>query len=170
MSYRLEILGLTHEAAFLVSMDDYAANDAETTRANYPGKWTPAEFRKFVQVCEKGRHEWRPKANQISETRYVLIDDRGSICANGVMRFPLSEKIEASGGNLIFDVPPARRRQGFSALVLNRMLFEAVRAGLSRVLLTCAKKNKYAQSAIMKNRAQADGEFGGLLRFWINLR
>ena len=170
MNYKLEILDLNHEAAFVANMRDYADNDAETFHAQYFGKWTPAEFRKFVQVCEKKRFEWRPKASQISETRYVLVDDAGTICANGVMRFPLNEKLEASGGNLIFDVPPARRRQGFSALVLNRMLFEAVRAGLSRVLVTCPKASKYAQLAILKNRAETEGESGGMLRFWIKLR
>ena len=170
MKYDLNEIGTEHENAFLKMIADYEENDRETLEKLYLGKWSALTFRNFIKNCEKARQDWRPKAGQVSETRYVLLDSDGEICGNGVMRFPLDDEVEASGGNLIFDVPPSRRREGFGALVLNRMLFEAVRAGLARVLITCEKENLGAIKAIEKNRGTFECESKGLHRFWISFR
>lgn len=170
MKYDLVEIGVEHEKAFLKMIADYEAKDPETLEKLYSTKWSALIFRNFIKTCEKARQDWRPKAGQISETRYVLVDSDGEICGNGEMRFPLDEDLEASGGNLIFDVPPSKRLQGFGALVLNRMLFEAVRAGLARVLVTCEKENLGAIKAIEKNRGTFESESNGRQRFWISFR
>lgn len=170
MNYELIEISTEHEKAFLKMIADYEEKDRETLAKLYPGKWSALTFRNFVKTCEKERQDWRPKAGEVSETRYVLIGGDGEICGNGVMRFPLDDEIEASGGNLIFDVPPSKRREGFGALVLNRMLFEAVRAGLARVLVTCEKENIGAVKAIEKNRGTFECESKGRHRFWISFR
>lgn len=170
MNFNLVELGPEHEKAFLAMIADYSAKDRPNMEALYGGDWTQLTFRNFVKASEKAKMDWRPKAGKVSTTRYVLVDDKGEICGNGVMRFPLDAKVEASGGNLIFDVPPSKRKQGFGALTLNRMLFEAVRAGLARVLCTCEKDNKGAMRVIELNRGEFESESKGRSRFWISFR
>ncbi len=170
MKYDLVELGPEHEKAFLAMIADYAEKDPENLDTLYGRDWSQLTFRNFVKASEKAKMDWRPKAGKTSVTRYVLVDSEGAICGNGVMRFPLNEKVEATGGNLIFDVPPSRRKEGFGALVLNRMLFEAVRAGMARVLLTCEKSNKGAVRSIELNRGEFESESKGRARYWISFR
>lgn len=159
----LQELATEHEDAFLRMTREYPDHPL------YGRSWTSLSFRAYLKDCEKQRQDWRPKGGDPSVTRYVLVDG-GEICGNGEMRFPLDEEIEASGGNLVFDVPPAKRRQGYGPLVLNRMLFEAVRAGLARVLVTCPAEQAEARKCIELNRGELEGIVGGRARYWIRLR
>ena len=175
---KLEEIGLHHQSAFLNAMSDYEQNDPKMFKILYPQKdsWTTKAFAKYVAECQKQKQDWRPGPNKISTTTYVLLESQDVICGFGRMRFPLTDKTEKHGGNLEFDVPPSRRGQGYGALTLNRMLFEAVRAGLARVLLTCPTAQLAAIKCIEKNRGVFKDEIYGLedlppiSRFWINFR
>lgn len=174
---QLAELALEHESLFLTAMADFAKNDSETFTAVYMRKreWSIFEFRAFLKDCEKERLDWRPGPNKESLTRYLLIDE-GEVCGNGLLRFPLNEKTEREGGNLYFDVPPAKRGEGYGAVILNRLLFEAVRAGLARALVTCNPENKAAVRAIELNRGELAGVAASMsgkhqvARYWIRFR
>ena len=121
--------------------------------------------------------DWRPKAGQISTSRYVLVDDRNELLAIGLMRFPLNQMTETDGGNLSCYVPPALRNRGFGSYCLALLLFEAVRSGLRRALVTCQHSDPIAAKIIIKNRGQlsdtcssADPRRPGELidRYWIS--
>lgn len=162
-----------HSRVFLAMIEDYRNHDPETFERLYARvkPWTAFEFSAFVKECERDRMDWRPKAGKISRTRYVLLDETGqTLLGNGVLRFPLNEEIEAGGGNLIFDVPPGQRGHNYGAVTLNRMLFESVRAGMARVLVTCGVNNTQARRAIEINRGELDAEISGIARYWIRLR
>lgn len=170
---RLEEIAVEHAEAFLTALEDYKKHDPRQVKELFPELKDPSlkGFAAFVRECERQKLEWRPKANKISITRYVLLDDHGALCGNGRMRFPLTDELALSGGNLLFDVPPSKRRQGYGALTLNRMLFEAVRAGLARVLVSCAVDNLGARLAIEKNRGElVTDPQESVLRYWIRLR
>lgn len=171
----------SHEAAFLEMVSDYEKNDPATYEALFKPyePWSPLRFRAFLKECQRQRMDWRPGPDKISITRYVLVDGRGKICGNGIMSFPMSEQMEYEGGNLRFDVPPSQRGNGYGALVLNGMLFEAVRAGMARVLVTCRSDHASAIRAIERNRGEFqdkvpsrepgnDGQ--SISRFWIRFR
>ncbi len=145
-------VGPEHESAFLTMVEDYAKNDPANCAALYQRKWNTKEFAKFVKDCEKQKVDWRPKAKQTSITRYVMLGKSGEILANGVMSFPLDATTEVDGGNLFCDVPPSLRRKGYGSYCLALMLFEAVRAGLRRVLVTCIESDTAARRMIEKNR------------------
>lgn len=165
MKYKLEEIHQNHAAAFLRYCDDYRANEPESKF--YSDVWSILRFHEFVKDCEKQRMDWRPKVGKTSITRYVLVDDRSNICANGIIMFPLGP---AADSNFLFDVPPSLRRQGFGTLIVNRMLFEAVRAGLARARVCCAADNVGAIKAIEKNRGCFDETAFGINKYWINLR
>lgn len=163
--YRLEELSTEHETAFLKggfgSHTDSLIVPHEIT--------TPAQFRKFVKESDKQRLDWRPGPNKTSVTRYALFDPQGQLCALGLLRFPLDEASEASGGNLVCEVPPSLRRNGHGSMCLALLLFEAVRAGLRRVYLSCAKDNHAARRMIEINRGQLEriDTENDLARYWI---
>jgi predicted acetyltransferase len=176
---KFEQLSPEHESAFLAMINDYSTNDPAVLKTLFPKKppTTPTEFQKFVANAENEKLEWRPKANKVSITRYVLLEDDGSVSATALMRFPLDEKTEIDGGQFEVHVPPSRRRQQNGVYCLNRLLFEAVRAGLSRALVTCRTDNIPARKAIEKNRGEFLDEVASkadkgvtIARYWIRFR
>lgn len=167
----LERLTSDHQDAFLSMAEDFKASDPATYHRLFGGKdLSPKTFIAFAKACETERREWRPKADQISVTHYVLKIE-GQICGYGRMRFPLEDG-DPPTGNLEFFVPPRCRGQGFGTLTLNRMLFEAVRAGLARALVVCERDNKAAIRCIEHNRGEKIDEEpdSDWLRFWIRFR
>ncbi|MBX3020065.1 MAG: hypothetical protein KF799_00185 [Bdellovibrionales bacterium] len=166
----LQELSSEHENAFLIAMADYQGGDAKVFACFGNKSWDKKQFAVHLKETQKRRMDWRPKQGKVSETSYVLIDENGRLCGNGLMRFPLNPEMEWNGGNLLFSVPPSLRGQGFGALTLNRMLFEAVRAGLARVLVSCPSSDKAMRCCIEKNRGQLAGEQDGVVQYWIRFR
>lgn len=154
MSLELEELNESHAPAFLAMIESYQSDDPDTYQKLYSRKsgWNEKEFAKFAKESHKAKLDWRPGANKISVTRYVMRGRFGEILANGVLKFPLDEMAEIDGGNLICDVPPKLRHQGHGSYCLALLLFEAVRAGLRRVLVTCPEDDTFARKMIEKNR------------------
>jgi predicted acetyltransferase len=180
-SMKLAELGVEHESAFLAMVQDFAANDPHSFAQLFSRKieWSPLEFRRYIKETEKQRLDWKPGPNRVSLTHYVLPDDSGAIAAYGLMRFPLDEQSESDGGNLFCTVPPGLRLQGNGSYCLSLMLFEAVRAGLRRALVTCPAENLIARRVIEKNRGEfldiassQDPRAAGvkISRYWINFR
>lgn len=169
--FRLEELSLEHEAVFLnARLPDPAASLIVAKKLSDPG-----QFRKFVKDSAKQRLDWRPGANKTSITRYLMLDQSGQICALGVMRFPLDEKSDFECGNLRCEVPLDLRGRGHGSMCLALLLFEAVRAGLRRVLVTCHAGDAAARRVIEKNRGEFDGyatlpgqELPKYARYWIS--
>ncbi|HMN67153.1 MAG TPA: GNAT family N-acetyltransferase [Bdellovibrionales bacterium] len=173
MTYALEELTDSHQDAFLQMLQDFQENDPHCFETHFarPKPWSPLGFQSFLRQCAKERLDWRPGPNKTSQTRYVLIDGDATIVGFAILRFPLDTKLEAAGGNVVFAVPPKFRKQGFGALTLNRMLFEAARAGMARLLVTCPKDNLPARKCIEKNRGEKESEDAApSLRYWIPLR
>jgi len=163
--FQLKELSLDHEKTFLAS----GFESLQESLILSPAVATAAQFRKFVKESGKQRLDWRPGPNKASITRYVLLDSQGKMRALGMMRFPLDEKSESNGGNLVCEVPAEMRRQGFGSMCLALLLFEAVRAGLRRVLVSCPANDQAARRMIEKNRGQLEriDPATGVARYWI---
>lgn len=174
-----ERIGLQHESAFLTMVRDYEKSDPESLIHFFGGikKWDASRFKKFVGESEKATLDWRPAAKAVSVTRYVLLDEKEGILGNGLMRFPLDEKTEIEGGNLEFSIPPAFRGRDCEAYTLNGLLFEAVRAGMARALVTCCEEDSIRRSAIERNRGLLENIVESkvhpktkIARYWIRFR
>ncbi len=176
--FRLEEISLVHESAlldnklFLNGHSKVITDDLSTS----------ARFRKFVKESEKQRLDWRPGPNKTSITRYLMFDaqsetsgeSNSDIRALALLRFPLDSVSELDGGNIICEVPSTMRNKGLGSMCLALMLFEAVRAGLRRVLVTCSASDGAARRVIEKNRGQlqdvvnsTDAHGGEVARYWI---
>jgi predicted acetyltransferase len=166
----LEMLEGRHQDSFLKLIQDFAVGDRATFAKIFGDQtWDANAFQKFAKECEKQRMDWRPKAGKVSLTHYVLCEG-AEVCGYGRLRFPLDAKSEKDGGNLEFYVPPSKRKQGYGTFTLNRMLFEAVRAGLARALVTCDAKDAGARKCIEKNRGELIDENSPVARYWIRFR
>ena len=179
----LQEISQEHESAFLAMMEDYSKNDPGSLTLVFEGEeakpshWTQLHFRKFAKDLEKQKQDWRPKAGKTSITRYLWLAENGTVRAHGLMRFPLDPKSELDGGNLVFAVPPSLRGKGFGSYCLALMLFEAVRAGLRRVLVTCPAPDAAARRVVEKNRGVLQDEVSSthplrkgakIARYWIS--
>lgn len=183
----LSEIELKHEGPFLAMIEDYRKSDPDSLQflfsadsKNSESKnldWTQVRFRQFLKEAESAKLDWRPKAGKVSITRYLWLGEDGSIQANALLRFPLDGKSEIDGGNLFVSVPPSRRGKGFGSYCLALLLFEAVRAGLRRVLVTCPAVDESAKRMIEKNRGVFLDEVDSthhlrsgtkIARFWIS--
>lgn len=166
---QLEPLGLQHERPFLRLIEDFALHDRPVYDELFAmaKSWDSKRFGKFVADCERERMDWRPKAGKVSVSHFVLMDGEEA-CGYGRLRFPV--EIEGETGNLEFYVPPSQRRKSFGIHTLNRLLFEAVRAGLARAMVVCAANNTAAIKCIEYNRGQRVKSDSDLARFWIRFR
>lgn len=159
-SSMLQQLGAEHEFAFLKMMMDYQRASDKSLQFISPesgdadGEWTSLRFRQLVKEVELAKCDWRPKAGKISLTRYVWPAAEGVIQAQALLRFPLDDVSELDGGNLVVSVPPSLRRHGFGGYCMALLLFEAVRAGLRRALVTCPAQDIAARRMCEKNRGQ----------------
>lgn len=172
---RLEELAIHHKAGFLKLVSE----DEPSSLLPQVASWNEFEFAKFLRLAEKQRLDWRPGPGKISQTYYVMFDEKEEISALGFMRFPLEADTENDGGNLICEVPPTKRGRGHGSVCLSLLLFEAVRAGLRRVFVTCPESDLAARRVIEKNRGvlldvtpstRADRKGLAIARYWISFR
>jgi predicted acetyltransferase len=179
---KIEELGSEHEAAFLAMIKDFAGGDPESHQAFFARKqaWDGPAFQKFLKECQRQRQDWRPKAKTVSLTHYVMVAaGQPAILGYGRMRFPLDSVSEMDGGNLEVAIPPSRRKAGNGSLCLSLLLFEAVRAGLRRALVTCGSDDAAARKVIERNRGvlqdivvspHPERKNRKIARYWISFR
>jgi len=148
--FQLEELSLPHERQ-LVGSSLFVHNGSKILTTKITNS---AQFKKFIKESAKHRFDWRPGPNKISITRYAMLNSENQVQALGLMRFPLDSTTELEGGNIIVEVPVTMRDQGLGSMCLALMLFEAVRAGLRRVFVTCAAADGAARRMIEKNRGE----------------
>ena len=162
-------LGAEHAAAFLVFAEELRRLDRGTFDLWFHREWNDLTFAAYLRECETERRDWRPKAKQISTTRYVLSDAEGVIGV-GILRFPLTPAVESSGGNVVVITAPSRRRRGLGTALMNHTLREAARAGLARARVSCPADDAAARGCILKNQGESTGVRDGRDEFWIRLR
>lgn len=167
----LEELDDSHATAFIEMLEEFRSQDPASYESVYARKeWNVFEFRKFVKECDKARFDWRPPKDKVSVSHFVMRGAGKAILAHAILRFPLDEATERNGGNIVVDVPPSMRRKGHGSYCMALTLFEAVRAGLSRVLVTASAKDVGARKMIERNRGEFLDEVGGVVRYWIRFR
>ena len=175
--FGMEIHEISEEfaSAFVDMMVELAKEDSTTAARFFPQNigWTKKQYEKFLKDARNEKQDWRPKANKKSVTRYVMTNAQGKLLAYGQMQFPLDDVNEIDLGNLICVVPPKLRHQGHGSYCLALLLFEAVRAGLRRVLVVAPAKDLFARKMIENNRGvlldEVQDSLGqALTRYWIS--
>ncbi|MEJ3748512.1 GNAT family N-acetyltransferase [Actinomycetes bacterium KLBMP 9797] len=103
--------------------------------------------------------------------RWIVEDDRvlGAIA----LRHELNDFLRRVGGHIGYGIRPSARRRGLATWALGRMLDEARRLGLDRVLIACAVDNIASAKTIEHHGGVLEGvrdtERGTLRHYWITL-
>lgn len=148
---------------------------AGESRYRHAEGWTPGRF--ALYLAELGDHArgigLQPGASPVITS--WLLDEEGRIAGVSRLRTLLTEELMNEGGNIGYDVPPSRRRQGFGTELLRRTLGKAREHGLLRVLVTCNSDNTPSRriiercGGVLAGEGISDEDGRPVVRFWIDL-
>ena len=89
------------------------------------------------------------------------------------IRHRLTEALTFRGGHIGYGIRPSERKKGYASMMLSLGLKECKELGLSKVLITCSKRNVGSYKTIINNGGILDSEDieNGVMfqRYWITL-
>lgn len=111
----------------------------------------------------------------VPTSEWWLINEVNDIIGTVRLRHYLGYKNIQDGGHIGYDINPKYRNLGYGNKLLELVLKEAPKYGLTKVLLTCHKHNIPSKKIIEKNGGTVENihekieNSTELLRYWINL-
>jgi predicted acetyltransferase len=103
-----------------------------------------------------------------------LIDGHDFI-GNVSVRHTLTAKLLQEGGHIGYDIRPAKRHMGYGTKILQLVLPEVKKIGITKALITCdetntgSKKIIEANGGIFENSVTSAPDKPQKLRYWITL-
>ncbi|HPJ02108.1 MAG TPA: GNAT family N-acetyltransferase [Candidatus Limiplasma sp.] len=111
--------------------------------------------------------------NFVTGHTYVWVNPDGRIIGALNLRHRLNDHLRRVGGHIGYGIRPADRGHGQAADMLAAALPQAWKLGLTRVLITCDKKNIGSARTIQKNGGVLENEVQDgdhvMQRYWIAL-
>ena len=110
----------------------------------------------------------------VDETILWLVDNDQYI-GNISIRHWLTDNLLKTGGHIGYIIAPNQRKKGYGTKILELGLFEAVKFGMHKVLVTCDKDNTASIKIIERNKGQFENEMYSedarvwKRRYWIDL-
>ncbi|HWR66718.1 MAG TPA: GNAT family N-acetyltransferase [Bellilinea sp.] len=157
---------------------DYAAEFSaagEPRHAHITVEMTQEEYTELLRKQKANSQGEHLPPGRVPETVFFLVRDGSYVIGSSRLRHTLTPSLENEGGHIGYDIRPLQRGKGYATLLLNLVLEEARRLGLSRVLVTCDETNIASARVIEKNGGKlidkVAAEEGGQLvrRYWIEL-
>lgn len=117
-----------------------------------------------------------PDSNHVPGIQYVLLNEsQNKILGMGNLRVKLNDYLLNFGGHIGYSIAPSERRKGYGKIILKKLMNEARKGGLNRVLVTCNESNIGSSKIILDNQGilenklfdSADQEW--VNRYWIEL-
>ncbi|MFF5180463.1 GNAT family N-acetyltransferase [Micromonospora sp. NPDC000316] len=103
--------------------------------------------------------------------RWIVEDDR--VLGGIALRHELDDHLLWATGHVGYGIRPSARRRGVATWALGRMLDEARRLGLDRVLVVCAADNVASAKTVERHGGVLEGvrdsDLGPARRYWITL-
>lgn len=127
----------------------------------------------FLAGLEEGKTDAVRRRGWVPVTLYFLADDYMRLYGAVQLRHELNDALLEFGGHVGYGIRPLERHKGYATLMLAMALDKARNLQLTRVLITCDKKNTGSAKTIINN--------GGILenerqhkeritqRYWIEL-
>ena len=157
--------------AFVEMSEDYRR--AGEARYQHQDGWDLPRYLEYLGQLDHWARGIDLPPNKTPQKTFWLMQDTSAIVGVSRLRLRLNDDLMNEGGNIGYDVPPSKRRQGFGTELLRLMLVKARSLGLDRVFITCNKDNVGSRKIIEANGGMLDSEgisakYGKpLLRFWI---
>ena len=111
----------------------------------------------------------------VPHSSFWLVQDDREIVGASNLRHRLTPKLEKRGGHIGYGIRPSARNRGYGKEILFHTLPEARRLGLTRVLITCGKRNLASAKIIVASGGKLDSEEfiaadnEVVQRYWIDL-
>lgn len=87
----------------------------------------------------------------------------------GKFRHYLTDALREHGGHIGYCIRPTARKKGYATILLQEILKQAKRKGLTEVLLTCDEDNIGSRKVIENNRGVLEKIQNGSCYYWIYL-
>jgi predicted acetyltransferase len=123
-----------------------------------------ADFDTLVKVRSVTRRMW---GVPVTELWYV---DADRYIGTVMIRHELTPELLRDGGNIGYHVVPGERRRGHATAMLATARDFCKDLGLTRVLVTCDRRNLGSRRVIEANAGALEGDSGDVLRYWIDLQ
>lgn len=133
-------------SAFSDMIDDYAVAGTP-----FLGMSDPSIFPYFVRTCIKHSAGIGLGLGVSPYTRFFLVDDSGTIYAQGDVRHKPTKYNVTLAGQLGYGVLPSKRKCGYGTLMCKLLLEEAKKMGFKDVIITCRDDNIGSRKIIEKN-------------------
>lgn len=103
-----------------------------------------------------------------STTFWLYVD--GTPVGFGNLRHFLTDALKTAGGNIGYGIRPGYRGKGYGKELLRRLIEEAQKLGLERVLVTIYKDNMASRGVALANGGVITGETDERILVWIDTR
>lgn len=145
-------------ASFIEAQNEFLAEPKRILSDHadfFPEKESVEQFINRITGYAQGLN--LPQEDWVPETILWLIEDDTFIGKISI-RHRLTEYLRQFGGNIGYEIRPAKRKMGYGSLILKLGLIEAKKLGISDVLITCNATNMGSKRIIEKNGGEFLGE------------
>lgn len=172
----LQEITLADEAAFGAMLTAWEQMEPAQEHLHALKQKQGHSFAAYVTLLQNQKNGVGLAAWQVPCTTFFLRDTRsGDLAGFLSLRHRLTEGLCREGGHIGYAIAPAYRRQGWATYMLHLGLIKAREIGLTRVLLTCNKKNIASARVMQNNGGVLDSELYNeeekktTQRYWIAL-
>jgi len=167
----LELLKPTIEMKreFYDFIDEWEKSGEEITPAsvNLEGR----DYKSWLEHKQRMENKETCPPDRVPAYTYVLVNESMRILGAVNIRHYLNEYLLNYGGHIGYGVRPTERRKGHASIMLSLALPIANEVGITRVLVTCDKKNIGSARTIIKNGGVLENEVWKddklMQRYWI---
>ncbi|MCG3178476.1 MAG: hypothetical protein BIFFINMI_00803 [Phycisphaerae bacterium] len=128
-----------------------------------------------VGLCREQAHGRGLPEGWVPATTFWLLRGRSRVVGTSNIRHRLNASLEYEFGHIGLAVRPSQRSRGVGTRLLALTLAAAREMGLTRVLLTCARRNVASAAVIRNNGGVLENEVASSIdgqpvqRYWIDL-
>ncbi len=141
-------------AAFADMIDDY-----DVAGTPFLSMTSPDIFPYFVRTCIKHSTGIGLGLDTSPYTRYFLVDDAGTIYAQGDVRHKATKYNLTVAGQIGYGVLPSKRKCGYGTIMCKLLLEKAKENGFNEVIITCREDNVGSSKIIEKNGGKLLAKF-----------
>lgn len=143
--------------------------ESEDHRFNNPVRnHSYADYQNWLQKC---RLESQPDFGNeviVPQTTFWLLADNHPV-GIGRIRHRLTDRLKKDGGNIAYAISMNERERGYGSKLLGLLLEEAVKMGLTSVLITVHRDNIASQKVVLKNGGRLVDQAGEMRIYQIDL-
>ena len=160
----------TYEESWLKAIKEFEEE-------GYKGFWnwfeTPADINMYIQKCKNNAEGMHLHNGWVPSTTFWLVD-KGIFIGHGNIRHKLNDHLLKIGGHIGYAIRSSERGKGYGSKMLELLLPEARKIGITKALVTCDNTNLPSKKIIENNNGEFEDSYLGedgitKLRYWIEL-